>query len=789
MRNLYLLNYNNYYNRIIKKFDKLAPYEDYLCADIARNVNFIPGDGIRTNVIINTLNFNIYNTPDYLLVVDNNGNIESRWFVLTAERTSNGQYRLGIKRDCVADNLTNILNATSFIYKGTVLPGDIAIYNSEGITLNQIKTSEILLKDYTNMPWIVAYISPDVAADQGDIIGNIEGYFDNEYDSLEDYPYYDYFNNNYSRLQDTFIEIPVKVGIYKHDLRFNCSSKIVSDASPSSNVGEVTISASDTSNIVFNIQKNFKNVSNSSLRLDNYINVLTDQQLNDLLEQDNKVINAGGKLYKITARKHYSEFISNIDIGSSTDIAIQSCFWKDPNNPMQLLTGITTSLSTKQYAQQVSSKIYWYGTIYTLEYEEMSEDPSGEFKFNFSGINLANTETPYGILCMPYEDSIHITGPNGEQETGNLLKEMRLKIFQALGSISSLLYDIQLLPYCPITNLNILNNEINVPTGTAQLVKVTISDGIGITDQYLTSMIVAPRANISFKIYNQPINITNVKMQNDTDLWRLCSPNYSGVFEFNAAKFYTGSNTVINYFTVDCTFKPYTPYIHVAPEFNGLYGKDFADSRGLICGGDFSVDRISDAWETYQYNNKNFQLQFDRQIDTMELQKGWNIAGNVINGIGSAVSNGIALGFLGGPAGAVAGAAAGIIDAGFNTAESVILQQDQIDAAKQQQAWSLENIKAQPYGLTKVNALNKNNKLFPFIEYYTCSNEEKELYLNKIKYEGMTVNRVDKISNYIYTDENNYINARIIRSDIKNNAAMLNDINNELKTGVYIYAN
>ena len=51
-----------------------------------------------------------------------------------------------------------------------------------------------------------------------------------------------------------------------------------------------------------------------------------------------------------------------------------------------------------------------------------------------------------------------------------------------------------------------------------------------------------------------------------TEFKRLCSPNYSSVFEFNAQK-----NDGISYWEYNCTYKPYTPYIHVNPNWGGLY--------------------------------------------------------------------------------------------------------------------------------------------------------------------------------------------------------------------------
>ena len=53
---LYLLKFNNYYNRIVKKFDTLAEYlsAPYYNGDIVENVSFDPNDNVNTYQIVNT---------------------------------------------------------------------------------------------------------------------------------------------------------------------------------------------------------------------------------------------------------------------------------------------------------------------------------------------------------------------------------------------------------------------------------------------------------------------------------------------------------------------------------------------------------------------------------------------------------------------------------------------------------------------------------------------------------------------------------------------------------------
>ena len=75
----------------------------------------------------------------------------------------------------------------------------------------------------------------------------------------------------------------------------------------------------------------------------------------------------------------------------------------------------------------------------------------------------------------------------------------------------------------------------------------------------------------------------------------------------------------------------------------------------------------------------------------------------------------------------------------------------------------LGNIQALPYTLTKVGAFDINSKIFPFLEYYTCTDVEKEALENKIHYEGMTVGIVGNVFNYIDVINGSYIQAELIK--------------------------
>lgn len=100
--------------------------------------------------------------------------------------------------------------------------------------------------------------------------------------------------------------------------------------------------------------------------------------------------------------------------------------------------------------------------------------------------------------------------------------------------------------------------------------------------------------------------------------------------------------------------------------------------------------------------------------------------------------------------------------------------------------YQLGNIQALPYNINKVTCLTFNNKLWPFIECYSATDEEANILNNKILYNSMTVNAIGTISEY-QLDYRTFISGDMIRlenTDLSGNE--VNEIYKELKKGVYI---
>jgi hypothetical protein len=393
------------------------------------------------------------------------------------------------------------------------------------------------------------------------------------------------------------------------------------------------------------------------------------------------------------------------------------------------------------------------------------------------------------MFCIPYcKDGQYVFQVNDAQHRYTLDKDIMLTwSFNMATELGDNLYDLQILPYCPISNWRGNNN---VP-GIFSVDKTENVDYTTLLDSNNNVVGICSWCDVSSKeqFLTYPIEIMDYKLENQCDMYRLCSPNYASAFEFNAAR-----NNGVEGYNVRYTYKPYQPFINVAPKFNRLYGKDFKDNRGLILSGDFSLPIVTDLWKQYQLQNKNYLLAFDRQIEHMNVEYGWQRAQGIANAVVGTVQGGttgaMAGGMMGGATGAVIG---GVLGTGASLAGGIMdvnmqeaLRNEAIDFAKDNFGFQLGNIKALPNTLNKVSSIVANSKLFPFVEYYTCTDEEKKAFDDKLKYNGMTIGRIGHILDFKHPDAQTYIKGQIIRLEGEFDTHTANEIANEFMKGWYI---
>ena len=825
MINVLLCCYNNYYNRILKKLDSVTDYRTatYPYLIDLENINFNPADGVTTDLIVGkgTGSFLSWEQqgPNYCVVYEkttvNNvttETIKSRWFIMDEDRTRNGQYKISLRRDVLADNIENIKTKPIYVEKGYISDIDNPLLcNNEGLTVNQIKKDEILLKDKSQCPWLVMYLKKRVLGSSspgssGVVTINIPGEESVVYEELTTpitgwrfYDYADDASNNHTHTQnyDTADNIDITFRVCFNQKIGQCQQYKITSKSKTSSCGMNTWTA------------NYPNLSKDAWWGDNAaakaaLDAQYKSHMSTLKTNYNTLlgyksfapINAyNGQIIKDSAGKYYEVTV--------TPGAVQTIGWYQLSASSDLRTSMTNYWNTA--ASQTASpnnNCFWATVQYQRITITLTEKTDLETSVNFASYDgPGTTDSPlFDAICMPYGTLTEFIGTEVSTEF-TTSKERSLAIMNSLATqlSSDYVLDLQVLPYCPVRG--VINDyydeegKIAVVDEVLDYYTLFCYSMLGNTD----AILVCPSSNLEFDIEKE-ITISDstsvpdtykVKYVNDCTMLRVCSPNYNGLFEMNLAK----NGMSIDRFNVDMTLKPFNPYIHVNPNFKGLYGQDFNDIRGLVCNGDFSLGIINDAWVQYEIQNKNYQAIFDRQIQNLDRNNAinkteamWQAGAGTLQG----ATTGATAGFM---AGGGYGAAAGAVVGGLTAGAGGIMDIMNLEA-RQKEARSyaidnynlqLGNVRALPVSITKTSALTANNKLFPFVEVYKCTDEEKEAYYNKLRYDGMTIGKIDVLENYIQEGESNYFKGQLIRCDgdrVDNH--ILEEISRELMKGVYL---
>ena len=395
-------------------------------------------------------------------------------------------------------------------------------------------------------------------------------------------------------------------------------------------------------------------------------------------------------------------------------------------------------------------------------------------------------KSPYYCFAIPYNSIAIKKGALTTNTSASLSRQLAREIATKL---SSFCYDVQLLPYFPLQSYISSTATVDITEiSSKQYAFLKQGEAGGITS--ILFWINEP--NFSFKIEDSIVyNSQEPKVQNETQFCRLNSPNYAASFEFSVAK-----NNGVGYWQVDCSYKPYQPYIHVAPNWKGLYGSNFNDARGLICTGDFSIDVMTDKWQEYQIQNKNYNEIFNRQIQSLDLQqsiaKRQDIFGAVAGSLSGAMSGATTGALSGGLAGAIGGGIAGLGISAVGGVMDVIDSQKLRDDARSSQFdmfnYQLGNVKALPNTLTKVSTYNINNKIYPFYEIYEATPEEIEALRQQLKWRGYNLGIIGQLSDFQV--EGKYFKGKLIRLEEVQDVSLgdnhlLENYNSELQQGVY----
>ena len=805
MDTVYFYKFNNYYNRIIKRYDTIAEYGDPIATQT--NCNFVHGDGVNASFTLNK-GTALLDTPDYCVVLDYNSNI-SRWFVINSFKSRNGQDVLTLRRDLIADFYADVINySPCLIRKGYVPNTNPLVFQDEGVQYNKIKKDEILIKDNSNCSYIVGFISKNAQA-VAQVDGTVSSSnYDIHYDSLADFPLKDYVegagNNHTANAKHLIVDLC-------YAIRF-C---YVGSNYAGTNTAEMTMNYSGSSkpsgynntyanDININYYLSYKsNVTNSNFRTKNRNNnydwvdegiiklynsfLSKSYNLNDITIKNNALGLFSLEETTYQTLKSYNGMrieLNNVvydvklvseDTLTETKVPTATIV----NNINRLVTPSATDLTnigkeviSNSYKTLSTSDITIIGRSakYYLQFTKAEDTLKSEIKAPASRTHLE--DSPYDMFMLINESGVTY-GVNGVSYTSNHMVNMNMA--QALGEASGTdaLYDVQIVPFNPIPGSILADGTLDFTNYDVVEIKNSANTVVG-------HYVMCPKSSLKFTLEKDELkfNPTDYKKSHNLDLYRLCSPNQETVFDFSPSM-----NGGINTWEISFNYKPFASYIKVQPTWNWLLGPStyngLTDFRGLAYNSSLTVSQLNDAYASYVASNKNYQQLFDNQINTLTKTQDIQLG---------ALEETLGLrSYTGMPISSILRTIGGSKDIDMQRElNNVALTKMRTDFNYQ-----MDNIKSMPHTIKKLTSITEDTRIFPYIEYYTCSETEEQAFDNKIKYTGMTIMTTGNIYEYCKPNEETFIQASLIRlilleTEESANNQIAVEIASELDKGIYI---
>lgn len=734
-QNLYFFTFNNYQNKLCKGRPNLQTAKHIIKA------SFNPNDGVDATQVVN-VQYDLYDC-DYM-VEEYAQNQYRCWYIVDVTRLSGGQIQINLKRDILTDYLDEVYNMKLVIHRGYVPNDNSAIYNQEGFNFNQIKTRETLLKDKTNCAWIVGYVplglnlsSIEFATPE---LANIE-----TISSINNLPYLTSVDN------DVYVYNSHNIFTYIKTLTNNLKIFLFSGFSNTKYKDEQIPTTSNefiaTSGFLTldydGISKRLTDgtASENDTWYERFYDYAKGSDTHSIKSSE-LIENENGKIYFSTSDNKYYKIVI-------TKLPNTKKFSKDiiGTSLASYIYSKCESLGFQPHVGYSQSKRIGNGELVVDVYRVFKQEitQNGQYHIyptSFTNDNIKVNNQPYKMFAFPYlkdDDRLLLSDSSA-------MIQNKMEIVNAFLSYwtkdNGRILDLQIVPYCPnqkqvisVLGVNAIQIDDSLKIDILDTNNRVVSRGFWVTND-----------SQSFNVDNI-VNIENAKLELECDLYRLCSPHYETAFEFNAVKM-GGWNSI----KVDMTLKPYAPYVHLIPNYqiNSLYGVEaFSDARGLVSSCSYSLPLASEEWATYQRTNSIYELSFNRDIQNLEFQQ--NVARvRELIGIGAGAMGGaMATAQSPDPVSKAIGVASGVAMGTVNMAISEQLRKESMQYSLDKYNLNLKNIKAQPQTLTKVTALDINNRLFPVLEYYTCTEEEKLFFKDYLLYNGYRVERIGCIKDYV----------------------------------------
>lgn len=413
---------------------------------------------------------------------------------------------------------------------------------------------------------------------------------------------------------------------------------------------------------------------------------------------------------------------------------------------------------------------------------------SSKYRMNLSAAKKVTTQLPYVIFYLPYYNCT-IKGDSTVIMGGELSRAAANAISKELSGAGWLI-DLQIVPFCPGIPTSKRYKEIDASANKSEINRVVneseeqLAGYVCYTDTAGGFGLCCTDTGAAGPVWYYQVD--DIKISACTTFLRVVSPNGNGAYEYYPAKsLYKPGGVGCAY---RFTYMPYQPYIKLEPGFHRMYGADYDDTRGLICGGEFSMPQITDQWKTYQLNNKNYQLMFNRQIVSLNLQNKWAFRQDIANAATGTISGIVGGAMLGGVAGGVVGGVASAAAGGLDVYANQQIRADQKDAMLQQFDWQNQNIQALPNTVTKLTNFNDEMPKTPYIEIYTCTDEEKNNFKKYLALRDYTINRYGKFADYVKpNDGKTFLRGTLIRLEgVQDDTHYIAAIADEVKQGFYV---
>ncbi len=786
MYSVYFLNYNNYYNRILK----VLPYTEatsYLAfpdstnyPNPLKNVNFDYNDGLNTKIIINVNESNVSNI-NYVLA--RNGNlyeikhVTTRWFVIGYKKIRTQQFELYLKRDLLADYKSDIMTAPCFVEKGYCDINDPAFFNSELINVNQIITKETPIKDEMGMPWVVAFITKGTGWENNNPVKYNNGMRQNAYATftstdaaLAQLGHQKLYNMNQGATMELMIsDNGNKIHRYEISTGQSGTSLIVNGYS--SIYGATTLSTS------LSITDSTRTESTENIYTGYMCNATGINEGSPKTSYNGKIIMCGEKYYKVKMTlTSYNNMTANATYEQIADL-----YNRMQGNILSRIPATYAELPSTKYNALVGFKIS--AVLVIIELIEQSQYT--EYSTIISS-SRAHGQT-YDLLATPLPKGTYkFRNKNGTQVS---VDESKLKsVLSFYGSLSeslgtSRVFDVQVIPYNPIPSF--YNNGYIDLYALREGLDYTIDGSDSFPILYLMEN------EFEYDIENideETLNPTYNKKYFIGKKWRLIAPNFNTNYDLPVYE-----NKGIDSFHIDMTLLPYQSYLRIRPVFKYMNGINEDDARGLVINGSLSLSQTSSAWAEYQYSNMNYEAiqnaSVQYQKNQYDIQNQKNLISGVTGSISSGISGAVGGALVGGPVGAVVGGVVGLgaSAAGLGLDQYYDRKSQNLTLNYSQDMYQLQlgNIKGQSPTLAKITALNNCYKWWPYIEQVECTEVEYTAIENKLKYNGMSINRIGTLQDFTKYGEEWYIKGKIIRLNLEN-YDIVNAISEEVNLGFFV---